>query len=341
VANLDNERLEELGFIDRHNAGVVFQKRENFFGVANDYGVNAQLRMASDLVGGVAIVYDGLEDLNFLTGDLGPFDSADQFLGFTAEHAAADYFDPPAVPHWRGCYAHKLSTIAAAVQSHKPLSRLPRWPRLWFSLGLMEQVLSQSIAPSAVVRAGRWWFQRRGVSPLPLILLCLVCPPNFVLSPAQLTAVLFFMVLCEGARIWAVGYAGSATRTRGDRVPGLVHAGPFRHVRNPLYIANGALYTLCSIAFGFSWLSLLVAAYFAIQYSFIVAFEEDLLRREFGAAYEFYCARVARWLPAMQPTVEASGHRFDLRKALRSERASLLALALIVALMFAKRAYLQ
>ena len=205
----------------------------------------------------------------------------------------------------------------------------------------MEQVLSQSNASTAVVRAGRWWFQWRGFSPLPLILLCLVVPPNFVLAPGQLFIVLIGMALCELARVWAVGYAGSATRTRGDRVPGLVHAGPFRYVRNPLYIANGALYTLCGIAFGFSWLSAFIAAYFAIQYSLIVAFEEDVLRREFGAAYAFYCARVRRWWPSLEASVESSAHAFDLRKALRSERATLLALAIIVALMFAKRAYLQ
>jgi protein-S-isoprenylcysteine O-methyltransferase Ste14 len=208
----------------------------------------------------------------------------------------------------------------------------------------MDQVISRpnssEITPSSVVRAGRWWFQRRGVSPVPLILLCLVLPSNFLLSGVQLSSVLIGIVLCEAVRIWAVGYAGSATRTRGDQVPGLVHAGPFRYVRNPLYIANGLLYTLCGIAFGFSWLSVFIAAYFAVQYTFIVAFEEDLLRREFDVAYSFYSARVARWVPSFTPSVEPSGHRFDLRKALRSERATLLALAVIVGLVFAKRAYL-
>lgn len=199
----------------------------------------------------------------------------------------------------------------------------------------MEQAVIQP--PSSAVRVGRWWFQRRGVSPLPLILLCLILPPQFRLSGVQLALVALGILLAEWVRIWAVGYAGSVTRTRGDTVPRLIHAGPFRYVRNPLYLANIAMYALCGVAFGFGGVSLFIAAYFAVQYHFIVAFEEDTLKREFGVAYEFYCARVARWLPAFSPTVETSGHPFELKKALRSERATLIALIVIAGLVFAKR----
>lgn len=168
-------------------------------------------------------------------------------------------------------------------------------------------------------------------------MLCLILPAQFRLSGAQLWLVAAGVLLAEWVRIWAVGHAGSVTRTRGDTVPRLIHAGPFRYVRNPLYLANIAMYALCGVAFGFGWFSLFIAAYFAVQYHFIVAFEEDTLRREFGVAYAFYCARVARWLPAFSPTVETSSHPFELKKALRSERATLLALVVIAALVIWKR----
>lgn len=199
----------------------------------------------------------------------------------------------------------------------------------------MEKALKQA----DTIAVGRWWFRQRGVSPLPVVVLCLLLPPNRILSPAQLVLVALGLLLAEAARIWAVGYAGSATRTRGDTVPGLVHAGPFRHVRNPLYIANITLYTLCGIGFGFTWFAVAIAAYFFIQYTFIVAFEEDTLRREFGPAYGLYCARVPRWLPKFTPQVPASSHSFSLKKSLRSERATLLALATIIFLYFLKRSF--
>ncbi len=188
------------------------------------------------------------------------------------------------------------------------------------------------------VQAGRWWFQWRGISPLPVVFLCLVVPPLSVLSTAQLGMVLFGILVAEGVRIWAVGYAGSATRTRGDTVPILVHAGPFRYVRNPLYLANILLYTLAGVAFGLGWYSLFIAAYFAVQYSLIVSYEEDVLTREFGVAYQFYAARVPRWIPSFSVRVESSAHRFDLRKALRSERATFIALLVLIPLYFIKEA---
>ncbi len=185
---------------------------------------------------------------------------------------------------------------------------------------------------------GRTWFRWRGFSPLPFLLVCWLGTPEVTLSLVQLGLVAAGIFLAEGCRLWAVGYAGSATRTRGDTVPALVHAGPFRHVRNPLYLANTLMYCFCALAFGQSVLPFLGLVYFGAQYAFIVAFEEQTLRREFGVAYTYYCARVSRWLPSFRPSIESSGHRFHLAKALRSERASLIALACIGVLVALKRA---
>jgi protein-S-isoprenylcysteine O-methyltransferase Ste14 len=195
-----------------------------------------------------------------------------------------------------------------------------------------------SLALPLSVRIGRWWFQRRGVSPLPLIGVCLLLPSQAALSPLQAGLIGLGVFLAESVRIWAVGYAGSVTRTRGDTVGRLVHAGPFRFVRNPLYLANTLLYTLFALAFGFTSIALLVALYFAVQYSFIVAFEESRLREEYSVAYEFYCARVPRWLPAFSPQVDSSDHLFSLPAALRSERATLVAIAVMLGLAVAKHA---
>lgn len=154
-------------------------------------------------------------------------------------------------------------------------------------------------------------------------------PPSFYLLPQQAAVVALLILLCEGLRIWAVGYAGSSTRTRGDAVPRLIHSGPYRWFRNPLYVANIGLYTLSGVLFGFGWLSLFVFLYSVIQYNFIIRFEEQRLFEIFGEAYRRYYANVPRWPLWMVDSYSSSGHAFHLGQAIRSERSTLILIATV------------
>src|SRR6202521_2193031 len=111
----------------------------------------------------------------------------------------------------------------------------------------------------------------------------------------------------------AIGAAGAAvalwciftfaTIGRGTPAPfdpprRLVIQGPYRFVRNPMYIAAGL--TLAGAALFYeSWAILgytglfLLATHFAVVWS-----EEPILRRTFGQEYEAYCGRVRRWWPS-------------------------------------------
>lgn len=104
-------------------------------------------------------------------------------------------------------------------------------------------------------RVGRQWFKWRGITPIPLLILIIVLPADFGWLGLGYLWIVAGLLMAEGLRIWAVGIVGSVTRTRGDDIPKLVHAGPYRLVRNPLYVANIALYTLTGILFGFIGLS--------------------------------------------------------------------------------------
>ena len=75
----------------------------------------------------------------------------------------------------------------------------------------------------------------------------------------------------------------------------LVVDGPYRLVRNPMYI--GAALALAGAALFYeSWALLGYCAAFAlVTHLFVVMYEEPTLRTTFGAPYVSYCERVHRW----------------------------------------------
>ena len=99
------------------------------------------------------------------------------------------------------------------------------------------------------------------------------------------------------ASILAFVRVGRGTPAPFDPPQHLVTSGPFRIVRNPIYV--GALLSLAGAAWYYrSTALLLYAGALAIGFHLLVLiYEEPRLRRVFGGEYEAYCARVRRWLP--------------------------------------------
>ena len=77
----------------------------------------------------------------------------------------------------------------------------------------------------------------------------------------------------------------------------LVIRGPYRFVRNPMYI--GAILALLGVALFYESLSILIYAgvFFVATHLFVLFYEEPTLRQTFESEYEAYCSRVKRWLP--------------------------------------------
>jgi protein-S-isoprenylcysteine O-methyltransferase Ste14 len=114
-----------------------------------------------------------------------------------------------------------------------------------------------------------------------------------------------------GLALMAVGVAGYTwcafefgARGRGTPAPfdpptELVHSGPYRLVRNPMFAAVVA--TLFGEALVCRSLPLLTyASCMAIGFHVrVVLFEEPRLRRKFGATFDRYCSAVPRWLPRL------------------------------------------
>jgi len=118
----------------------------------------------------------------------------------------------------------------------------------------------------------------------------------------------------ELVRCWAVGYSGVTTRD--DRViaPELVTAGPYAHVRNPLYLGNFITAAGFALALtgknAFAQRAALIGASLgtmAALYGMIVPHEEQYLRSRFGQAYERYCEAVPQIVPSARASAEQTG----------------------------------
>jgi protein-S-isoprenylcysteine O-methyltransferase Ste14 len=96
---------------------------------------------------------------------------------------------------------------------------------------------------------------------------------------------------------WNFAAVGRGTPGLWDAPRQVVAAGPYRWVRNPIYIA--ALLVVAGEAWLFLSLPLLVyaGAMAAFFHLFVTGWEEPALRRRFGGSYLEYRRTVPRWIP--------------------------------------------
>jgi protein-S-isoprenylcysteine O-methyltransferase Ste14 len=111
-----------------------------------------------------------------------------------------------------------------------------------------------------------------------------------------------FGVVGATIALWCVfsfAFIGRGTPAPFDPPRRLVIQGPYRFVRNPMYI--GAILALASAALFYESLALLVfcGLFFITTHFFVVWYEEPALRRVFGSEYEAYCRHVRRWRPSV------------------------------------------
>ncbi|MGD0484549.1 MAG: isoprenylcysteine carboxylmethyltransferase family protein [Gemmatimonadales bacterium] len=104
-------------------------------------------------------------------------------------------------------------------------------------------------------------------------------------------------VALGAACIWQFARRGGGTLAPVDPPNQLVVRGPYRFLRNPMYLSVttillGEFLLTRSPALLSYW-----AIWFALVNLFVIGYEEPTLRRRFGTSYERYAARVGRWIP--------------------------------------------
>ena len=81
----------------------------------------------------------------------------------------------------------------------------------------------------------------------------------------------------------------------------LVVGGLYRYVRNPMYLAVGAIIVGQALLLGRPILLFYAAAFAAVVFAFVRLYEEPTLAGEFGAEYEDYRRAVPGWWPRLRP----------------------------------------
>ncbi len=97
--------------------------------------------------------------------------------------------------------------------------------------------------------------------------------------------------------IFTFATVGRGTPAPFDPPRRLVIRGPYRFVRNPMYIGAGLALAGAALFYQ-SWPLLGYAGAFLLAtHLFVLGYEEPALRRTFGQEYEAYCRQVRRWWP--------------------------------------------
>jgi len=103
--------------------------------------------------------------------------------------------------------------------------------------------------------------------------------------------------------VWEFAWRGLGTPAPFDPPRKLVVSGPYRFVRNPMYVGGGLVFIGEALTFPHITTLMLVEALVAFigVSTLIIVYEEPTLRRMFGADYETYCRNVGRWIPRLRP----------------------------------------
>ena len=97
--------------------------------------------------------------------------------------------------------------------------------------------------------------------------------------------------------LWHFTFSGRGMPAPIDPTEELVVQGPYRVVRNPMYLAVLAVLLGEVVLFEAPVLITYTVIWVAIVFSVVLVYEEPALRRQFGDTYRRYCAEAPRWIP--------------------------------------------
>src|SRR3954468_12907641 len=189
---------------------------------------------------------------------------------------------------------------------------------------------------SSAARIGAVLFRNRSWLPVPFLLVALLVPAHPTMRHWAAAAVV--IAIGEWVRLSGVAAAGTVTRRRSRDVQRLVDYGIFGWMRNPLYVGNFLIWMGFVVASGVLWFLPVAIVIFAIEYFYIVRYEEGVLESIFGAEYLAYKERTPRWFP--RPPAKKEKGQHDWAEAWRSEISTFMQYIAIAIVFWLKQRYL-
>lgn len=179
---------------------------------------------------------------------------------------------------------------------------------------------------SAAIKVGRFLFKSRNFISAPIFLF-LAGVFLWEYENDKLIWLLGPALICAGEalRLWAMRHIGRSARTRKDKARRLVATGPYVYTRNPLYVGNHIILLGFCILSELLWFIPIALGICAAFYSFIVLYEEELLKQRFGEDYLKYMARTPRWIPLgrLRNTQQEMPSQTSWREVFRRERSTI------------------
>lgn len=123
---------------------------------------------------------------------------------------------------------------------------------------------------------------------------------NIALSPGW--KVVGMLLIVSGAAVVLACLASFVVRGQGTPAPfdppvSFVPSGPYRYVRNPMYIGAALVLAGYGLWQRSAAIAIFSLAFLVIFHLFVVLVEEPGLEQRFGQSYLAYKRRVRRWLP--------------------------------------------
>ena len=187
------------------------------------------------------------------------------------------------------------------------------------------------------MNTGNFLFKYRSYTPIPLAIYILF---NSHPEIRNILIGLILITIGESLRIWAVSYAGGATRTTIVGAPSLCTSGPYSYTRNPLYIGNMVIYSGVVFIAGspnIIFTLIITWIFFTIQYYLIINLEQNTLINIFGKEYEKYINNVPKLFPRLSSWKNKDKYNpMKFSKTIKTEKRTLQNIILLILIIFFK-----